>query len=227
MRVSLHFSQEAGTTRGIRPPPVGSPSFAELETRQPGVKSDSKSRGRQAQKSRATGQRTAIYRKLLIFRVAIGNLTVEANSAVHGPGDKQWNACRPRLSIPALMIGCAAVCNVSQVKGCRRARGRSGWRRSEPAGPSPRAAPVAQQREPDERLQGTEVMHMLSGTVEYGVKSGRSAAGAPCRFEVFRARPRRGRLVGFLSVALRRVCAPVAFPRDVTVPTARYRYHSL
>lgn len=89
MMVSLHFSQEAGTTRGIRPPPVGSPSFAELETRQPGVKSDSQSRGRQAQKSRATSQRTAIYRRLLIFRVAIGNLAVEASSAVRESVDRE------------------------------------------------------------------------------------------------------------------------------------------
>lgn len=89
LMVSLHFSQEAGTTRGIRPPPVGSPSFAELETRQPGVKIDSQNRGRQAQKSRATSQRTAIHRRLLIFRVAIGNLTVEASSAVRESVDRK------------------------------------------------------------------------------------------------------------------------------------------
>ena len=107
MMVSLHFSQEAGTTRGIRPPPVGSPSFAELETRQPGVKSDSQSRGRQAQKSRATSQRTAIYRRLLIFRIANGNLTIEASSAARGPAIKRSIVeCAPaRASIPALMIG--------------------------------------------------------------------------------------------------------------------------
>jgi hypothetical protein len=139
MMVSLHFSQEAGTTRRVRPPPVGSPSFAELETRQSGAKSDSESRGRQAEKSRVTHQRTAIYRRLLIFRIANGNLTIEASSAARGPAIKRSIVeCAPaRASIPALMIGLRGCMQCQSGERYRRASARSVWRRSELAGPPP------------------------------------------------------------------------------------------
>jgi len=145
---SLQLSQEAESTQRVRPSLVGSPSFAGLETWQPGVKSDSQGRGRQAEKSRATRYTTATCRRLLIFRVAIGILTFEASSAVEPAGRKrraaQRNARRSVRPSRRCVPGCAAVYNASHVKGSTASRRKVG-RGADPTGRSARPPRCANQ----------------------------------------------------------------------------------